>query len=326
MRPRCDGGTHPQKDTLGTTKDGAAAAGLCLCAAVLLYHIPLGDSVAADALHACLTAGAALACLVARGRAEDASTRTGKSADADGAAEGSTRNDTGETAGAAEEAASVSAGNAGYTAEAARRVGRARRRATAALAALCLLAAIAGVAGAAWATGDGNGAAGWSGTSPAPAWPALAATLLASCVGTAVWEEALFRRLLPETVEGALETPGSHRLQAACICAALFAMLHLGAAPDGLAWGLRAVQVFCFALAMSGTAATCGRLAPAVAAHALYDLICFAPAVLGAPAGTGPWDLSAQTLATLETDVVGMVASLAFLVPAALLAVRELRR
>ena len=152
--------------------------------------------------------------------------------------------------------------------------------------------------------------------------PALFAVLATSCLGTAVWEEIAFRRLAMEAVAGALEEGRARRLMAACVCSAVFAMLHLPEMGAALPTALRAAQVFLFALAMTGLVEQAGRLVPAIAAHALYDAICFAPAVLGISGST--WEISASSLMTLETSISGMLASLLFLAPAAVLGVRRL--
>ena len=149
----------------------------------------------------------------------------------------------------------------------------------------------------------------------------LLAVLAASCLGTAVWEEIAFRRLAMEAVAGALEEGRARRLMAACVCSAVFAMLHLPEMGAALPTVLRAVQVFLFALAMAGLMEQSG-LVPTIAAHALYDAICFAPAVLGISGSA--WEISASSLMTLETSISGMLASLLFLAPAAALGVRRL--
>ena len=135
----------------------------------------------------------------------------------------------------------------------------------------------------------------------------LLAVLAASCLGTALWEEIAFRRLAMEAVAGALEEGRTRRLMSACVA---------------LPTVLRAVQVFLFALAMAGLVEQGGRLVPAIAAHALYDAICFAPAVLGISGSV--WEISASSLMALETSMPGMLASLLFLAPAAALGVRRL--
>ncbi len=150
--------------------------------------------------------------------------------------------------------------------------------------------------------------------------PSCAATLgiiALSCVGTAVWEETLFRCLAMEAMVGALTTPGVQRLQAALICSATFALFHLGDAAYAATEALRAVQVVLFGLAMAGLVERTGNLAGAVVTHALYDTVCFAPAALGM-AGSA-WDMPVEALSALETSVPGLVASLTFLVPAGML-------
>ena len=255
-----------------------AAAALCFAAAMLLYHIPLGSSMAADALHACLAGVAALVCL----------------------ALWAGRETTGENDRHPVAPHNSLAGLIGL---------------------LCLAGALASVA-VPLATGSSEGAGAVSAWVSPQASPALFAVLAVSCLGTAVWEEIAFRRLAMEAVTGALEEGRARRLMAACVCSAVFAMLHLPEMGAALPTTLRAVQVFLFALAMAGLVEQSGCLAPAIAAHALYDAICFAPAVLGASGSA--WEISASSLMTLETSVSGMLASLLFLAPAAALGVRRL--
>ena len=254
-----------------------AAAALCFAAAMLLYHIPLGSSMAADALHACLAGVAALVCLALwAGR--------------------------GTTSGDDRHPAAPHNSLAGL------------------IGLLCLVGALASVA-VSLATGGSEGTGAMSTWTSPQGSPALFAVLAASCLGTAVWEEIAFRRLAMEAVAGALEEGRTRRLMAACVCSAVFTMLHLPEMGATLPTALRAAQVFLFALAMTGLVEQTGRLAPAIAAHALYDAICFAPAVLGISGSV--WEISASSLMTLETSMSGMLASLLFLAPAAALGVRR---
>ena len=255
-----------------------AAAALCFAAAMLLYHIPLGPSMAADALHACLAGVAALVCLALWAGRE----ATGENDRHPAAPHNSL------------------AGLIGL---------------------LCLVGALASVA-VPLATGSSEGAGAVSAWVSPQASPMLLAVLAASCLGTAVWEEIAFRRLAMEAVAGALEEGRTRRLMAACVCSAVFAMLHLPEMGAALPTALRAVQVFLFALAMAGLVEESGHLAPAITAHALYDAICFAPAVLDISGSA--WEISASSLMTLETSISGMLASLLFLAPAAALGVRRL--
>ncbi len=299
-----------------------AAAALCFAATILLYHIPLGSSMAADALHACLAGVAALVCLALWAGREEA----GKDAPSACPAQ----------AGRAREAKSAHAGKACAKAAHAEESDTVEETCTGAdeghpkpprglpagpIALLCLAGALVSVA-VPLAT---SGTAG-AGAQAAPASPqgflALLAVLAASCLGTAVWEEIAFRRLAMEAVAGALEERPHRRLLAACICSAVFATLHLPEMGEALPTALRGVQVALFALAMVGLVEQTGRLAPAVAAHAVYDVICFAPAVLGTSGSA--WEIPASSLMTLETSMLGMLASLLFLAPAAALGVRRL--
>ncbi len=247
----------------------AQAAGLCLAAVVPLYHIPLGDTLAADTLHALGAAVVALGCAWLGG---------------------------------------------GDTTPTSRRQGVGGAFA---LGALCALAALAGTLAALCADGlqARTGAAGVL----AALWP-----LAVSCLGTAVWEEAFFRGLAVDAVRGALAPTGHRALKSACACAAVFALLHMGQA-NGAQEALRFAQVFLFGLAMSGLRAQTGTLGWAIGAHAVYDLVCFYPAALAWQAGA-VWEMPASALAAAETSVPGMLASLPFLLAAAVLAARTLAR
>lgn len=249
-----------------------AAAGICLVAVVLLYHIPPGDTLGADALHALGAAAAALAC--ARLGVRDAGGATP-----------------------------------------ARRGGKA---VPCAIAALCVLASLAATLASAGGIGGLPG--------PVSLGRAAAALLAAlSCLGTAVWEETFFRKLTTDAVSEALAPAGRRELRAACICAAVFALMHMGQADGAAQEALRFAQVFLFGLAMSGLRAQTGTLGWAIATHAAYDLVCFLPAALSWQAGSA-WEMPVAALSAMETGVPGILASLVALAPAAALAARELAR
>ena len=299
-----------------------AAAALCFAAAMLLYHIPLGSSMAADALHACLAGVAALVCLAlwaGRGTVD-----RGASGACNAQAE-EAHDIRGPHAGRAKHTEGTRAGNGSTRGtrlgENDRHLAVPHNLLVGLIVLLCLVGALVSVA-VPLETGSSEGAGAVSAWVSPQAPPALFAVLTASCLGTAVWEEIAFRRLAMEAVAGALEEGRARRLMAACVCSAVFAMLHLPEIGAALPTALRAVQVFLFALAMAGLVEQSGRLAPAIAAHALYDAICFAPAVLGVSGSA--WEISASSLMTLETSVSGMLASLLFLAPAAALGVRRL--
>ena len=294
-----------------------AAAALCFAAAMLLYHIPLGSSMAADALHACLAGVAALVCLAlwagretegaCNAQAEEAHDIRGPHAGRAGRTEGTRTGN-----GSAEDT---------HLGENDRHPAAPHNSLAGLIGLLCLVGALASVA-VPLATGSSEGAGVAYTWAPPQASPMLLAVLAASCLGTAVWEEIAFRRLAMEAVAGALEEGRTRRLMAACVCSAVFAALHLPEMGAALPTALRAVQVFLFALAMAGLVEQSGCLAPAITAHALYDAICFAPAVLDASGSA--WEISASSLMALETSVSGMLASLPFLAPAAALGVRRL--
>ena len=288
-----------------------AAAALCFAATMLLYHIPLGPSMAADALHACLAGVAALACLALwaeqrtadRGTSDNCDAQAGKARAIEGAYVGEVGSTKNTRASKSSEHLEAPRGlHAGL------------------IALLCLMGALASAA-VPLATGSDAGV-----TQVGPAFSQgffmLFAVLAISCLGTAVWEEIAFRRLAMEAVAGALEEGRTRRLTAACVCSAVFAMLHLPEMGTALPTALRAMQVFLFALAMAGLVEESGHLAPAIAAHALYDVICFAPTALGTLGSA--WEIPASSLMALETSASGMLASLLFLAPAAALGVHRL--
>ena len=146
-----------------------------------------------------------------------------------------------------------------------------------------------------------------------------------SCLGTAVWEETFFRKLATDAVSEALAPAGRRELRAACACAAVFALMHMGQADGAAQEALRFAQVFLFGLAMSGLRAQTGTLGWAIATHAAYDLVCFLPAALSWQAGSA-WEMPVAALSAMETGVPGILASLVALAPAAVLAARELAR
>ena len=195
------------------------------------------------------------------------------------------------------------------------------RRPPAPVGAACLLGAVAAVA-ASLATGQQ--------TAGEAAFPQAAtlAVLVLSCLGTAVWEEVLFRRLGLAALEGGLEGGKGAPLKAACASSLLFSVLHTGLGAFDVQATLRLVQVFLFGLAMCGVALRARGLAWAVGIHALYDLTCFVPALMVQPAARAgqAWELEAGALLALETTVPGMAASLLFLAPAALWALRSIYR
>lgn len=289
-----------------------AAAALCFAATMLLYHIPLGPSMAADALHACLAGVAALVCLALwagqrtadRGTPDNCDAQAGKARAIEDAYVGEVGSTKNTRASKSSKHLEVPCGlHAGL------------------IALLCLMGALASAA-----VPLATGSMADAGAQTVPASPrdyfALLAVLAISCLGTAAWEEIAFRRLAMEAVAGALEEGRTRRLMAACVCSAVFAMLHLPEMGAALPTALRAMQVFLFALAMAGLVEQSGHLAPAIAAHALYDVICFAPTALGTLGSA--WEIPASSLMALETSASGMLASLLFLAPAAALGVRRL--
>ena len=289
-----------------------AAAALCFAAAMLLYHIPLGSSMAADALHACLAGVAALVCLALwAGRETEGWGASG----ACNAQAGEAHGIRGPHAGGAKHTEGTRLG------ENDRHLAVPHNLLVGLIVLLCLVGALVSVA-VPLETGSSEGAGAVSAWVSPQASPALFAVLTVSCLGTAVWEEIAFRRLAMEAVAGALEESRARRLMAACVCSAVFAMLHLPEMGAALPTALRAVQVFLFALAMAGLVEESGHLAPAIAAHALYDAICFAPTALDTLGSV--WEISASSLMALETSMSGMLASLPFLAPAAALGVRRL--
>ncbi len=315
-----------------------AAAGICLVAVVLLYHIPLGDTLGADALHALGAAVVALVCSQLGGTGA-ASTRTRHGGDA-GMSEARAQIGSADAVSTCTQSGGASAvmgavagtgalagatltrtqGNsAGAGVDAGTRTRHGSMGVTVTIASLCLLAALA-VTLASVAGGAGS-----------PEFANLDAALAAvplvalSCLATAVWEETFFRKLALDAVSEAL-APGKLRdLQATCACAAVFALMHMGQAADLAQEALRFAQVFLFGLAMGGLRAQTGALGWSIGVHAAYDLVCFLPAALTWQAGYA-WEMPTAALAAVEVGVPGILASLVVLVPAAALAARELVR
>lgn len=199
-------------------------------------------------------------------------------------------------------------------------LGRDRRRAE--RTGVCALA-LGGLA--LWATGLLTcGAVGAAG-----AWAVLAA----SCLGTAVWEETLFRRLLPDAFATQLGSEPAQRLLCAVVCSALFGLLHLGGGTgvaDGAALGASAArfaQTALFGLAMAGVATYRSGLIGAIALHGLYDLAGFAVAAHTA-GGIGPGLLAqpAESLLSAFVAPEALAASIALFAPLALWACLRLLR
>lgn len=199
--------------------------------------------------------------------------------------------------------------------------GRRRAALLASLAVLaCALACCA--ADALW---GGGRQAGW-----APPGAAALAVLAASCLGTAAWEEALFRELLPRALTGGLR-PGKGRcLACAAICSALFGLLHAGGAEGALA-AARLCQTALFGMAMAGLAARPRGLAWAVGAHGAFDAVCFSYSLAraagsGAASGAGLLGLAAEELLGPAASPAGLAASLPVLAALAAWAARLLLR
>ena len=149
------------------------------------------------------------------------------------------------------------------------------------------------------------------------------APLALSCLGTAVWEESLFRGLLPAPVARGLGAESHHDLHVCAVCSALFALAHLDLAAGAAGAALRLAQTFCFGMIMARLSMSRGGLVIAMAAHAAYDLICLGLAY----AHLGLYDpgcasTSVGALLGSVTTTSSVLASLAVLVPLALLACR----
>ncbi len=312
-----------------------AAAGICLVAVVLLYHIPLGGTLGADALHALGAAVVALVCSrlsrasagASVGRARGGNAGMGEARAQIGSADAVSTCTQGEGAGAgaargyhiggASIASTCTQGGGASSAPARTRHGGAG--VTVAIAGLCLLAALAVTL----ASAAGSEAGLPVETANLDAALTAVPLVALSCLATSVWEETFFRKLAHDAVGETLGPGKLHELQAACACAAVFALMHMGQAADLAQEALRLVQVFLFGLAMGGLRAQTGALGWSIGVHAAYDLVCFLPAALTWQAGYA-WEMPTAALATVEVGVPGILASLVALVPAAALAVREL--
>lgn len=149
--------------------------------------------------------------------------------------------------------------------------------------------------------------------------------LACSCLGTALWEEALFRRFGLDVVRILLGDDPRGMLKATLATSALFAAAHLGGSIDP-ASVLRFVQVALFGIFMCGVVARRRGFVWAVGLHAAYDLVCFAPGLLAVGGQGAPqaWLVGVDALMQLETSLPGMVASMVFLVPAAVWAIKSM--
>lgn len=108
-----------------------------------------------------------------------------------------------------------------------------------------------------------------------------------SCLGTAVWEEGVFRRILPCVIAGrgsfVWPAAGKEALLAAAVSSLFFAVLHVSladfASNTGLAF-LRLAATFCFAFALCAVVRFKYGLLCAIVTHALFDMIGFIPALM----------------------------------------------
>ena len=147
------------------------------------------------------------------------------------------------------------------------------------------------------------------------------ALLAASCLGTAIWEEALFRGLLPRAVAKGLGARCSTTLGVCAVCSAFFAIAHLDVTAGAAVALARLAQTFSFGMVMACLCLTRRGLALAVALHAGYDLICLG-AAYACPGiyQAGAAALGPAALLGYVTTVPAILASLAILAPLALLA------
>ncbi len=174
------------------------------------------------------------------------------------------------------------------------------------------------------AAGDGSAA----GT---PSVPACVAVLILSCVGTATWEETLFRWLGPRALSRGLSSARDPFLASTVLCAALFALFHAlpllsDAVEDrgALLCALRFCQAFLFAVVLAAVVGRTGRgMVRAIGLHACYDLVCFLPVLAIAPQAPLA---STDALLALVQSPSGLVASLVPLSVAGVLAARDLSR
>lgn len=304
-----DHGASARPSASGGRARPRLAAAAALAVVVVVYAVVPGDGAAADALRSCLCAVAVCALWAAWGerprlpwRARPARTCSGAPADPARPA-------------SADPARPASAAPA-----------RAARRLMAALvAALVAYSAVpalaAGVAAASSSPGPEGGVGG-----------VQVAVVVLSCLGTAVWEEGLFRWLGPRALSRGLAGRRDPFQAAVAVSAALFALVHVSAAaaPDvsggGVAgWAvpaMRACQVFLFALCMSGLAGRDGAgMVGSMALHAAFDLACLLPALAaqGAPA-------PAASLLAYVQDLRALAASLPPLLLAGALSVSLLAR
>jgi len=146
------------------------------------------------------------------------------------------------------------------------------------------------------------------------------ALVCASSMGTALWEEILFRHLAPCALATQLQDRPRPALTAALACSLVFGVAHMGGtgAEDVLTPLARLVQTALFGLVMAGIATRRHGLAWAVGLHAAYDLVSFgcAAALIGVD-GAALAQLPASELVGLAASPAGMAVSLIFLLPLA---------
>lgn len=142
-----------------------------------------------------------------------------------------------------------------------------------------------------------------------------------SILAGAAAEELLFRWILPRAFYQGFRASGHNRgralLFSALLAALLFTLVHMNSAvsDDWLALMLRAAQVFCFALALSGICGSTGaRLPLAIGVHVWFNLTWFAGPLLATPELVLA---QAQQLYAQPLSAVAVAASLPALVLAA---------
>ena len=146
------------------------------------------------------------------------------------------------------------------------------------------------------------------------------ALVCASSLGTALWEEVLFRHLAPHALATQLQDRPQPALTAALACSLVFGVAHAGGLGGGSALLplARLLQTTLFGLVMAGVATRRRGLAWAVALHAAYDLVAFGcTAALAGVDGATLATMPATALISLAASPAGIAVSLAFLLPLA---------
>lgn len=157
-------------------------------------------------------------------------------------------------------------------------------------------------------------------------WPYLLVLLVVMCMGTSVFEEALFRGVLYQALADHLSGIRHHILIAAVISSCIFGVLHVGAVSGGsnsiksAQIALRFVQASSFGFCMATLYEEYGSIWMSSLVHFLYNLLTMAPLVVFLR------DIPGSYCTGQLDDLVFLAVSFLLIVPPLIGSVRILRR